>query len=131
MLDLAARCLDMTTTHAPGSEAPAFRTVSPGVELCALRRHADRGLTFMIRMAPGAYAPLHDHPGGEETYLIAGALRIGDRLLVPGDYYYAPPGEIHEGYAAEHGAVFFVVAPGGLVPIARETAAAPAPAGPR
>ena len=102
------------TTLPPVSE---FRSVAPGVELCMLRQHPDRGATFLIRMAAGAHAPLHDHPGGEETYLISGKLRIGTRDLVAGDYHYAPPGEIHDGYA-EEAAVFFVVAPGGLVPVA-------------
>jgi len=106
----------MTTNTQQSSEAPAFHTVAPGVELCFLRRHTDRGTTFLVRMAAGAHAQLHDHPGGEETYLISGKLRIGERDLVPGDYYYAPPGEIHDGYAAE-AALFFVVAPGGLVPV--------------
>jgi quercetin dioxygenase-like cupin family protein len=103
---------------------PVYRTVSPGVELAVLRHHGSGGLSFLIRMAPGAHAPEHDHPGGEETYLISGMLRIGSHELRPGDYYYAPPGEIHDGYAdAEHGAVFFVIAPGGVAPTAPLTAA--------
>src|SRR4051812_11218997 len=101
---------------APSSSAPLhFRTVAPGVELAVIRRHDAGGLTFMMRMAAGAHAPEHDHPGGEETYILTGRLRIGQRELVPGDYYYAPPGELHDGYAHE-ATTFFVVAPGGVVP---------------
>lgn len=112
----------MATTQSPSpaspiaaTEPPAFRAVAPGVELAVLRRHDRGGATLLFRMARGAHAPLHDHPGGEETYLVSGKLRIANHLLLPGDYNYAPPGEVHDGYAEED-SVFFVVAPGGIVP---------------
>ena len=98
---------------------------SPGVEICLLRAHGDGGLTFLVRMAKGARAERHGHPGGEETYLLSGKLRIDRRLgadqqarpdidLVPGDFVFAAPGEFHEGEADE-AALFLVVAPGGIV----------------
>src|SRR3954470_2627719 len=105
----------MTTSTPRSSDALAFTTVAPGVEMAVLRRHPDRGATLMFRMAAGAHAPHHDHPGGEETYLVSGKLRIAGTQLTAGDYYYAPPGEVHDGFA-EEAAVFFVVAPGGIVP---------------
>ncbi len=80
----------------------------------------------MIRMAAGARAPFHDQPGGEETFLLSGDLRIVDRLdvagtalpdaaLGEGEYFYASSGERHAGIS-ERGALFFVVAAGGVVP---------------
>lgn len=118
----------MATTHSsaneavpPARELPAFHIVAPGVELGVLRRHANGGATFLIRMARGAHAPMHDHPGGEETYLVSGKLRIGPQLVMAGEYYYAPPGEVHDGHAEED-TVLFVVAPGGIVPMTPLTA---------
>jgi quercetin dioxygenase-like cupin family protein len=102
----------------------AFISIADGVEMRILRHHTDRGLTFLIRMRQGARAPLHDHPGGEETYMLEGRLRVQGRLnadrsaepdavLSPGDYLFAPPGETHDGLA-EEAALFLVVAPGGV-----------------
>ncbi len=68
---------------------------------------------MFVRMAAGAYAPLHGHAGGEETYLISGKLRVGEDCLVAGDYLWTPPGVTHDGHAEEE-TLFFVVLPGGL-----------------
>src|SRR5688572_14595556 len=92
-----------------------FFPVSPGVELAVLRQHdgGGGGLTFLVRMEKGARAPRHDHPGGEETFVLAGALRIvarrsaahldepdlPDLLLRAGEHGWVPPGERHEGIA--------------------------------
>ncbi len=90
-----------------------WRAVAPGVEFCTLRTHADEGSTLLVRMAKGAHASLHHHPGGEETYLIKGRLRVGAHLLEPGDYLWTPPGVEHDGHA-ELDTEFFVVLPRGL-----------------
>ncbi|MBL8677910.1 MAG: cupin domain-containing protein [Myxococcales bacterium] len=101
-----------------------FSTLAPGVEMSVLRLHESGGMSFLIRMAKGARAPLHHHPGGEETFMIQGALRIEHRVdasgapladaVVPqGTYLFAPPGETHDGLALED-CLFFVVAPGGV-----------------
>ena len=103
---------------------PPFVQRSPGVELGILRMHPGGGLTFLVRMQAGARAERHGHPGGEETYLVSGQLRIDRRvdaegrpqpdvLLEAGDHLFAPPGEVHEGEALVD-TLFFVVTPGGL-----------------
>jgi quercetin dioxygenase-like cupin family protein len=80
----------MSTTMQRTAQEPTFMTVAPGVELCLLRKHAGKpgaeGSTILFRMAKGALARTHDHAGGEETYLISGKLRVGDRVLAAGDY---------------------------------------------
>src|SRR5687768_3245570 len=100
-----------TTTFRPHDEQP-FETVAPGVQFCFLRRHpggeGGPGVTLLIRMAKGAHARHHGHPGGEETYLVSGKLRIGTKVLAPGDYLYTAPGESHDGFAEEE-SLFFVV----------------------
>jgi len=113
-------------THVPAEASVPFLPIAPGVELRVLRRDAEGGMTFLVRMAEGARAPLHDHPGGEETYVVSGRLRIEHRVdaegralddlaLGPGDYACVPAGERHDGLAAE-ACLFYVVARGGVVP---------------
>ncbi|AKU94777.1 hypothetical protein AKJ09_01441 [Labilithrix luteola] len=94
------------------------------MELSVLRAHPDGGLTFLVRMREGARAERHGHPGGEETYVLTGKLRIDRRVdasnepqpdatLSAGEYFFAPVGEVHEGFAVEE-TTFLVVAPGGI-----------------
>jgi len=105
--------LQESTKFTPHS-ARSWRQVANGVEFAGLRTHDDRvGQTLLVRMAKGAHAQLHHHPGGEETYILTGRIRIGERTLVPGDYLWTPPGVAHEGHAEEE-TTFFVVLPQGL-----------------
>src|SRR3954466_14046265 len=77
-LEVCGIILAMTITTSPSPRV--FVSRSPGVEVCLLRVHADRGLTFLIRMAQGARSERHGHPGGEETYMLSGRVRIEQRL---------------------------------------------------
>lgn len=106
------------------SSTRSFVPVGPGLEFCLLRRHSGPGLTYLFRVAEGGVAPLHDHPGGEEVYLLQGRVRIwkrtdpagepaADVVLSAGEYFFTPPGETHAA-VAEEAALLFVVAPGGL-----------------
>jgi quercetin dioxygenase-like cupin family protein len=119
----------MTTTHpvpvTASSPSRVFVERTPGVGICVLRAHPDGGLTFLVRMKKGARAPRHGHPGGEESYLLSGKLRVDRRVaadgtpqpdvdLVVGDHLWAPAGEVHEGLAGEDDTTFLVVAPGGI-----------------
>ena len=108
-----------------GDSPRVFRQRSPGVEMCVLRVHPGGGLTFLIRMLAGARAERHGHPGGEEMYVLSGKLLIDQRVDAAGkavpdaaaavnEYFFAPPGEIHEPHVEED-TTFLVVAPGGVV----------------
>ncbi len=91
-----------------------WNEVSPGVFFCVLRKHGNSsGQTALVRMKEGAYAPLHDHAGGEETYILSGALQVGETLLKDGDYLYTPPGIAHDGKALRD-TLFLAVLPEGL-----------------
>ena len=63
-----------------------------------------------MRFAPGATFPAHDHPAGEEVFVIEGEVRIGRHHLKTGDYLYTPPGGIHAA-SSEGGCVFLVTLP--------------------
>ncbi|WP_394824757.1 cupin domain-containing protein [Pendulispora albinea] len=112
----------MSNTTFRSHREQTFKTFSPGVHVCVLRRHGaasgeertiEAGMTLLFRMDEGARAPHHEHPGGEETYLVSGKLRVGERVLLPGDYLWTAPGEAHDALAEED-SVFFVVLPDGL-----------------
>jgi quercetin dioxygenase-like cupin family protein len=108
------------TTFGSRDDRP-WKTVSPGVQFCFLRTHADTGVTALVRLEAGARVPLHEHPGGEETYMISGKLTLGDRTLQAGDYLWTPPGAPHDG-VAEEAAELFLVLPGGIKNVPAEPA---------
>ncbi|NUP13232.1 MAG: cupin domain-containing protein [Polyangiaceae bacterium] len=115
----------MTSSQTVTADTAGYETLSEGVEIRLLRAHGNGGLTFFIRMKKGARAPRHGHPGGEETCLLQGVLRIEKRVaengeaqpdivVSEGEYAFVPAGELHEGVALED-SLFLVVAPGGVV----------------
>ncbi|MBD3298023.1 MAG: cupin domain-containing protein [candidate division Zixibacteria bacterium] len=68
-----------------------------GIDLKVLRYDEDqrRAPTMLLRFAPGARYPAHDHPGGEEVFVLEGNIQIGDVDLNAGDYLYTAPGNSH------------------------------------
>ena len=107
------------------NEPRAFVVRSPGVEMCLLRAHPEGGITCLVRMKKGARVERHGHPGGEETFVLSGTLRIDQRtdaaqrsqpdtVVSSGEYFFAPAGETHEGYAEED-TTFLVLAAGGFL----------------
>lgn len=47
--------------------------------------------TFLLKFEAGASYPNHNHPGGEEAYVLEGEVRFGATQLQAGDYLYTPP----------------------------------------
>jgi quercetin dioxygenase-like cupin family protein len=84
-----------------------------GVEICGLRRNETDGGAVLIRIARGARFPSHDHPGGEELYVVSGRAVIGDATVAAGDYLWTPPRGIHE-LRAEEDTVLFVTSLNGI-----------------
>jgi quercetin dioxygenase-like cupin family protein len=85
----------------------------PGVEVAGLRRGEGDGGAALVRVAAGARFPLHDHPAGEEVYVVSGRARIGDLEVETGDYLWTPPGGVHDLEARDE-TVLFVTTPGGI-----------------
>jgi quercetin dioxygenase-like cupin family protein len=54
-----------------------------------------RAPTFLLRFEPGAKYPYHDHPAGEELFVLSGSCVIEGATLAEGDYLYTPPGSKH------------------------------------
>ena len=82
-----------------------------GVSVKVLRRDKDTGeATSLVRFAPGTRFPAHNHPAGEEVFVLEGEVLIGRDRLKAGDYLYTPPNSTHAA-SSEHGCVFLVMLP--------------------
>ena len=94
-----------------GATAEWTPSRTPGISVKLLRRDTDTGASSsLVRFAPGARFPAHDHPAGEEVFVLEGEVRIGAHLMKAGDYLYAPPGCVHAA-SSETGCVFMVTLP--------------------
>lgn len=67
--------------------------------------------TSLLRLAPGARVPTHEHRATEECFVLAGELSIGGLILKPGDYHRAGAGSIHPDAYSPSGALVFLRAP--------------------
>jgi quercetin dioxygenase-like cupin family protein len=87
----------------------ALRT--PGLSVKVLRHDPDTGAsTTLIRLEAGARVPAHDHPAGEELFVLEGDFRVGAERLGPGDYLYTPP-DVKHAASSESGCLVLVTLP--------------------
>jgi quercetin dioxygenase-like cupin family protein len=100
--------------HAPASDylfvhshEGAWVSLLPGVELKLLRDDAS-SRSFLLRMAPGARIPPHEHALDEESLVLEGDATINDVLCRTGDYHFAPRGKPHGWLSSETGCLLFV-----------------------
>ncbi|MBL7762633.1 MAG: cupin domain-containing protein [Chitinophagaceae bacterium] len=49
-----------------------------------------RSTTILLKFEPGASYPYHNHPGGEELFVLEGEVTIEGAVLKVGDYLYTP-----------------------------------------
>ena len=93
------------------SAAPWKPSTVPGVSVKRLRREEATGAsTSLVRFEPGARFPAHNHPAGEEIYVIEGDFTVGGHRLVGGDYLYTAPNEKHAA-STEGGCLVLVTLP--------------------
>jgi quercetin dioxygenase-like cupin family protein len=55
----------------------------------------ERSTTILLKFEPGAKYPYHNHPAGEEIYVISGDAILENVTLSQGDYLYTPPNFKH------------------------------------
>jgi quercetin dioxygenase-like cupin family protein len=83
----------------------------PGISINLLREDKETGAsTFLLRFEAGARFPAHDHPGGEEVFVLEGDVRIGRERLQAGDYLYTPPNGTHA-VSTERGCLLLATLP--------------------
>lgn len=63
-----------------------------GISIISLRfdEAKQRSTTIMLKFEPDASYPCHNHPGGEEIYMLSGEAIIENTTLSQGDYLYTP-----------------------------------------
>ena len=100
-----------TATMVPGAGAEWRPTKVSGVSVRVLRSDpATGGSSSLVRFDAGVEFPAHDHPAGEEVFVIEGEITIGPHHLKPGDYLYTPPNGKHAA-SSDRGCVFLVTLP--------------------
>ena len=80
-------------------ELPWVQT-HPGIEQKILFEDRERGMrTALIRWAPGAELPLHEHTDVEQTFVLEGALVDHEGACNAGDFVWRPAGSRHRAWA--------------------------------
>ena len=77
---------------------------------------AGRAPTILLKFDPGATYPLHNHPAGEEIFVLEGDIKLGKDELMAGDYLFTAPGNVHR-VSSRNGCVVFLRAPEEVVRI--------------
>jgi quercetin dioxygenase-like cupin family protein len=70
---------------------------------------AKRAPTFLLKFEAGASYPNHQHPAGEEIFVLEGEVRFGADHLQAGDYLYTAPGNTHSAFSKTGCTLLFVV----------------------
>ena len=58
-------------------------------------KETQRAPTFLLKFEAGASYPYHNHPAGEEAFVLEGEAYFNEAKLTKGDYLYTPPGSKH------------------------------------
>ena len=83
---------------------PWQKTIYPGVEAKTLLIERESGLlTVLLKMAPGAKLPDHEHVLIEQTWMLEGRLVCGEGECTPGNFVWRPAGSRHEAWTPEGG----------------------------
>lgn len=70
----------------------------------------NRSPTILLKFEPNATYPLHNHPGGEEIYVLEGDVKLGKDELKAGDYLYTAVNNKHR-VSTKNGCVLFLKVP--------------------
>ncbi len=104
---------------------PWEKTAYPGIETKTLLFERETGLvTQLLRMAPGAKLPDHEHVLIEQTYVLEGSLLCPEGECKAGEFVWRPAGSRHEAWAGPQGGLMlamFQVPNRFLQPDGRET----------
>lgn len=101
--ELASRFVDVESM-------PWEKTRYPGVEQKTLFLHKQTGmLTALMRMAPNAKLPDHEHVQVEQTYVLEGSLMCPEGECTPGQFVWRPAGSRHHAWAGPQGGLFLAM----------------------
>jgi anti-sigma factor ChrR (cupin superfamily) len=92
------------------AKLPWEKTRYPGVEQKTLLVDRASGLlTALMKMAPGARLPDHEHVKIEQTYVLEGALVCGEGVCKADEFVWRPAGSRHEAWAGPEGGLFLAM----------------------
>jgi anti-sigma factor ChrR (cupin superfamily) len=66
-------------------------------------------VTSLMRMAPGAKLPDHEHVMLEQTYVVEGSLVCGEGECKAGDFVWRPAGSRHEAWGGPQGCTVLAI----------------------
>ena len=90
---LASRYVDVASL-------PWTPTRFKGVDMKLLMEDKETGLsTALVRFAPGATLPDHEHVELEQTYVLEGSLEDHEGVATAGNYVWRPAGSRHDAHA--------------------------------
>ncbi len=67
--------------------------------------------TWLMKVDPGAYAPLHEHAELEQVYVLQGSFYDQDRAYRAGEYILRAPGAMHTAGSEEGALVILFYSP--------------------
>jgi anti-sigma factor ChrR (cupin superfamily) len=83
---------------------PWEKTRFPGVETKTLLVDRETGVvTSLLKFAPGARLPDHEHVLIEQTFVLEGSLVCGEGECKAGDFVWRPAGSRHQAWAGPQG----------------------------
>jgi anti-sigma factor ChrR (cupin superfamily) len=86
-----------------------WQQILEGVEKKVLHQDPEAGVeSYLLRLAPGARLPAHEHRLTEECIMLEGEAWIGELKLVAGDFHLAPAGSTHPETHSETGALAYI-----------------------
>lgn len=71
---------------------------------------AKRSSTILLKFEPGSTYPLHNHPGGEEIFVLQGDIKLGKDELVTGDFLFTAVNNKHR-VSTKNGCIVLVKVP--------------------
>jgi anti-sigma factor ChrR (cupin superfamily) len=81
-----------------------------GVEMKTLLIDRETGvLTALMKFAPGARLPDHEHVLIEQTYVLEGSLVCGEGECKAGEFVWRPAGSRHEAWAGAQGGLMLAI----------------------
>lgn len=99
------------SSYVDSESLPWRPTPHAGVEWKKLFFEPETGESaVLLRFAPGASYGAHEHPGGEEYFVLSGTLREGDAVYEAGTYARHPSGSRHRP-RSDDGCIVFVRLP--------------------
>jgi len=95
--DPASRPPHLASHYLNVPEMPWEASTFPGIQFKTLYADAESGMsTLLVKMAPGAVIPLHEHTAIEQTYVLEGSLEDDEGQCFAGGFVWRPGGNIHE-----------------------------------